>query len=663
MFHKEVYYCFGESYRNKTEPSQLQTGGHCYSSTDLYNWKDEGVVLARVKEPKSDITQGSIIERPKLIYNPKTENFVMWFHLELRGQGYNSARCGVAVADRPTGPYIYLRSERPDAGAWPVNVTAEEKAALPEIERLKATASLGATAGNVQKIPCDKLFLRAFNGGQMAKVPLLILLSFALLTQVVAKAATPIECTVTVDTNAAGLTVPSDFQGLSFEEPTITPRHDGSYYFSSRNVPLVRLLRLLGVKSLRFGGTTVDGPDYHISHTDIDNLFTFAKAVDAKVIYSFRLRTYPGEDKQMLYEAEALDARYIMGKYADQLTCFCLGNEPNVYYSGFKSFVPDWLQLSSAIISAAPEARFCGPGSWNSTEESWVIPFAELFGRQKNIVFINEHIYQSQASKFRPKFGSSDQESARQEGLARAEMLAKSDYSTYFNRLVPALRNLGVKYRIEETNSFSGGGVLNASDAYSASLWGLNYQWWWASHGASGLNFHTGAHNVNSGRFASYSVFSSALDGTLTPLGLSYAMLCFKLGSQGQVLNTTLSKSAANLNTTAYSILGRDGAVYVTLINQEWADKGRSASVTIRLPSMAIASIQMMSLAQTTGDVGFTPGIIESGSITLGGSSIQSDGTWTERWSASSAPTEPHTCRVIVPAASALLVRISSSVP
>ncbi len=494
----------------------------------------------------------------------------------------------------------------------------------------------------------------------LQKAPLLILLSFALLSQVIANAGTANECTVTVDTNAAGLTVPRDFQGLSFEEPTITPRHDGSYYFSSGNLSLVRLLRLLGVKSLRFGGTTVDGTDYSISHSDIDNLFTFAKAVDAKVIYSFRLRNYPGEDKKAQYEAEAQDAEYIMGKYADQLACFCLGNEPNVYYSGFKSFVPDWLELSSAIISAAPEANFCGPGSWNSTEESWIIPFAQQFGRQKNIVFINEHIYQSQASKFRPKFGSSDQEIAHQQGLARAEMLAKSDYSTYFNRLVPALQNRGLKYRIEETNSFSGGGVQNASNAYSASLWGLNYQWWWASHGASGLNFHTGAHNVNSGRFASYSVFSSASDGTLTPLGLSYAMLAFKLGSQGQVLNMTLSKSPANLNTTAYSVLGRDGAVYVTLINQEWADKSRSASVTIRLPSMAIAKVQTMSLTQTTGDVGFTPGVMESGSITLGGSSIQSDGTWTATWSTSSTPTEPHTCRVILPAASALLVRVSS---
>jgi hypothetical protein len=44
----------------------------------------------------------------------------MWFHLELKGQGYNAARYGVAVADRPEGPYKFLYSSRANAGTWPV---------------------------------------------------------------------------------------------------------------------------------------------------------------------------------------------------------------------------------------------------------------------------------------------------------------------------------------------------------------------------------------------------------------------------------------------------------------------------------------------------------------------------------------------------------------
>ena len=40
----------------------------------------------------------------------------MWFHLELKGRGYDAARYGVAVADRPEGPYKFLYSQRADAG-------------------------------------------------------------------------------------------------------------------------------------------------------------------------------------------------------------------------------------------------------------------------------------------------------------------------------------------------------------------------------------------------------------------------------------------------------------------------------------------------------------------------------------------------------------------
>lgn len=75
----------------------------------------------------SEIVKGSIIERPKVIYNVKTKKFVMWFHLELKGQGYKAARSGVAIADSPVGPYRYFGSARPNASVWPINVKPGEK--------------------------------------------------------------------------------------------------------------------------------------------------------------------------------------------------------------------------------------------------------------------------------------------------------------------------------------------------------------------------------------------------------------------------------------------------------------------------------------------------------------------------------------------------------
>lgn len=121
LFHGDLYYWFGEHKVAGRRGNSAQVGVHCYSSKDLYNWKDEGIALAVSDDRDSEIVRGCVIERPKVIYTTKTGKFVMWFHLELRGQGYLAARTGVAVSDTPTGPYTYLRSYRPNAGEKPVN--------------------------------------------------------------------------------------------------------------------------------------------------------------------------------------------------------------------------------------------------------------------------------------------------------------------------------------------------------------------------------------------------------------------------------------------------------------------------------------------------------------------------------------------------------------
>ena len=66
------------------------------------------------------------MERPKVIYNAKTGKFVMWLHLELKGQGYGPARAAVAVSDSPAGPYRFIRSGRVNPGAYPLNMTRKE---------------------------------------------------------------------------------------------------------------------------------------------------------------------------------------------------------------------------------------------------------------------------------------------------------------------------------------------------------------------------------------------------------------------------------------------------------------------------------------------------------------------------------------------------------
>ena len=130
LFQDGTYYWFGEHKVAGNAGNAAHVGVHCYSSTDLYNWKDEGIALAVSNDPKSEIQGGCIIERPKVLFNAKTNKYVMWFHLELRGKGYSSARCGVAVSDAVQGPYTYSKSFRPDAGLWPMDVQESDKTGI-----------------------------------------------------------------------------------------------------------------------------------------------------------------------------------------------------------------------------------------------------------------------------------------------------------------------------------------------------------------------------------------------------------------------------------------------------------------------------------------------------------------------------------------------------
>lgn len=125
LFHEGKYYWFGE--HRPASGFVTEKGISCYSSTDLYNWKSEGIALAVSEEEGHDIEKGCIMERPKVIYNAKTGKFVMWLHLELKGQGYGPARTAVAVSDSPAGPYRFIRSGRVNPGAYPLNMTRKEQ--------------------------------------------------------------------------------------------------------------------------------------------------------------------------------------------------------------------------------------------------------------------------------------------------------------------------------------------------------------------------------------------------------------------------------------------------------------------------------------------------------------------------------------------------------
>lgn len=120
----DTYYWYGEHrpYRGFT----TEKGIAVYSSKDMQTWTNEGIALAVSEEAGHDIERGCIMERPKVVYNEKTRKFVMLFHLELKGRGYEAARVAFAESDTPTGPFRFLHSTRLHAGQWPFNMTEQQ---------------------------------------------------------------------------------------------------------------------------------------------------------------------------------------------------------------------------------------------------------------------------------------------------------------------------------------------------------------------------------------------------------------------------------------------------------------------------------------------------------------------------------------------------------
>jgi hypothetical protein len=84
---------------------------NCYSSKDLQHWKFENAIIT--KSTATELAASDrIIERPKVIYNDTTKQYVMWLHWE--GQNYAEAKAGVFTSSTVCGDYTFKSAFRPN---------------------------------------------------------------------------------------------------------------------------------------------------------------------------------------------------------------------------------------------------------------------------------------------------------------------------------------------------------------------------------------------------------------------------------------------------------------------------------------------------------------------------------------------------------------------
>ncbi len=108
-----TFYWFGEDRARDNERGKRYVS--CYSSKNLMDWTFRNQVV-KLADPEN-FGPAWVLERPKVFYNAKTKQYVMYMHIDAPapggGGGYQLARVGVATCATVDGDYRYLKSFRP----------------------------------------------------------------------------------------------------------------------------------------------------------------------------------------------------------------------------------------------------------------------------------------------------------------------------------------------------------------------------------------------------------------------------------------------------------------------------------------------------------------------------------------------------------------------
>lgn len=136
----DIWYMCGED--RAAAPSAPWTPDvNLYSSVDLVHWKFEKKIIENgVTTP--ELGHGRFIERPKLMYNPKTAKYVVWCHYEQGNYGASEAAC--FECDSVNGAYRRVWSGRPlDTKSRDCNVFQDDDGTAYFISTTDENSNLG----------------------------------------------------------------------------------------------------------------------------------------------------------------------------------------------------------------------------------------------------------------------------------------------------------------------------------------------------------------------------------------------------------------------------------------------------------------------------------------------------------------------------------------
>lgn len=444
-------------------------------------------------------------------------------------------------------------------------------------------------------------------------------------------AMTPVK--IVVDTQTVVSRMAPDFIGLGYETSAVAQ----SNYFSVRNASLIHLYRNLTPHGLiRIGGNISDhtryvpdaAPEVHpeegvtiLNHTSLIELGEFARATGWKVMWGLNLRS--GSHADATREALAVSAAL-----GGTLHSFEIGNEVDFqpqFAKNYAAYHAAYLDYKSAIRSALPQAPFSGPDV--AVNLDWLAAFAPVEAR--DIKLLTAHYYRSGAGN---------------PNATMATLLQHDDnWDAKLDKFEGISRNQGVGYRINEVNSFSGGGKTDVSDTFAAALWSLDYMFVLASHGCAGINLET---DINQHAWIShYSPIVHDATGHCRARAEYYGMLAFALAGNGDVVKLTLAKT--NINLSAYATKDRESHLWLTVVNM---DLSRNADAEAVLPQGYGPAVAYWLKA---------PSVQSKDGITFAGAEVSTDGTW-KAGTAEAVTVNQGAAHLQIPFASAIVVEFGT---
>ena len=500
--------------------------------------------------------------------------------------------------------------------------------------------------------------------------------------------------TLTVDATSYEYAIPPDFIGLGFETRSVAPNTYGvsGNFFTPTNTQLITLFQNIGVKNIRVGGGTVDGSSGNErcvmpipTHRDIDNLFGFAQAAGAKVIYSVRLTNLSMCPNPKLAEEDTGIVQYVWSKYRSNLDSFSIGNEPDVrqYHtyadhlvdpsiyeskigipgSAYASYFADWRHFADIILKSVPEAKFSGPDTavsdtgtfvpGPSSGVSWTQQFANDLKGSGILAEALQHHYvwgspgnttANEAIDAMLSRAWDENTSIGHQAAMNGGTVEYHPYPFLYTQVLAPLVSHGVPYRMTEANDCLHG-VFGASDGYAAALWALDYMHWWAAHHMAGVNFHNNPWIPTDTIVPSPNPCPSTGCENYHTAPKGYGIKAFDIGGHGYVEPVTIS-NPNGINLTSYAV-GDPQNLYITIINKTHNTTNDSTDVAVTIRPNGFAAATCASMTLTDGD----PGNASSYNASLGGATISNSARWSGAWN-SLAPMKDGECLLTVPATS-----------